>query len=119
PLPHTSPVVQRLPSLQEAVLLTCWQPLAGTQLSVVHRLPSSQLAAVPGAQAPPAHTSPTVQALPSLQDTVLLACWQPLAGTQLSVVHRLPSSQFGAVPAWQVPPTQVSIPLHALPSLHS
>jgi len=37
---------------------------------------------------------------------------------QLSVVQMLPSLQTTAVPAWQVPPLQVSPVVQALPSLH-
>jgi hypothetical protein len=42
-------------------------------------------------------------------------CVQP-NWVQASVVHDFPSSQV-AVPLWQVPLTQVSTPLHGLPSL--
>jgi hypothetical protein len=48
PAAHTSPVVQRFPSLQEFVLFACAQPLAGTHESVVHTFESSQLVAPPG-----------------------------------------------------------------------
>jgi hypothetical protein len=37
---------------------------------------------------------------------------QPDPGLQLSFVHALPSSQLSAVPAVQLPPWQVSVPLH-------
>ena len=46
-----------------------------------------------------------------------LPCVQPLAGLHPSVVHGLPSSQFGAGPPWQVPAWQVSDVVQALPSL--
>ena len=42
-----------------------------------------------------------------------------MAGAHESVVQTLPSSQFGGVPAWQAPVTQVSSPLHALLSVQS
>src|SRR5262249_28469438 len=44
---------------------------------------------------------------------------QPVAGTHESVVQVLLSSQLGAVPAVQTPATQVSAPLHRVPSLHA
>ena len=72
PLPLQTPpsqpstVVQALPSLQ-ALLLALWtQPLPGSQLSLVHTLSSSHLAALPALQLPPPHWSPMVHALPSL-----------------------------------------------------
>jgi hypothetical protein len=42
----------------------------------------------------------------------------PVDGLQASVVHALPSLQTGAAPARQTPALHVSVPLHALPSLH-
>ena len=44
---QTSVVVQRLPSLQGAVLFEYWQPTAGSQVSVVQTSPSLQLFAAP------------------------------------------------------------------------
>jgi hypothetical protein len=43
---------------------------------------------------------------------------QPEIALQLSVVHGLPSSQLGGVPAVQTPAWQVSSPLHTLASGH-
>src|SRR4029079_4663289 len=74
------------------------QPEAGLQLSVVHALPSSQLIALPLWQVPPPHVSPEVQALPSAQDALLFVKTHPVAASQLSFVHALPSSQLTAVP---------------------
>jgi hypothetical protein len=119
PPAHTSPVVHRLPSLHAAVLFACAQPEAGTHESLVQGLLSSQFGAAPPTHTPPAQVSAVVHALPSVQDTVLLACAQPDAGTQESVVHTFPSSQLRAVPATHVPVTHVSIPLQALLSLQS
>jgi hypothetical protein len=79
------------------------QPVAGLQVSVVQTLLSLQTRGAPGWQAPPEHTSLTVQASPSEQATVLLALTQPLAGLQVSVVHTLLSLQLNAVPGWHVP----------------
>jgi hypothetical protein len=85
--------LQALPSLQELVLLECWQPEAGLQESSVQALPSLQLSAVPVWQDPPPQISLPLQALPSLQELVLLECWQPEAGLQESSVQVLLSLQ--------------------------
>jgi hypothetical protein len=108
--------VQALPSSQDAVLLSCTQPVAGLQLSSVQPLPSSQLGAAPPTHAPSAQASPVVQALPSSQDAVLLSCTQPVAGLQLSSVQPLPSSQLGAAPPTHAPSEQASPVVQALPS---
>ena len=62
-----------------------------------------------------------MQRLPSLHAVPLATgvFWQPVAGVQLSVVQALPSLQLRAEPAVQVPPWQVSLPLHRLASLHA
>ena len=117
PALQASEVVQALPSLQEAVLLTWTQPDAGSQLSSVHTFPSSQLRAGPPTQAPAAQRSPVVQASPSLHGAVLCAWTQPAAGSQLSSVQTLPSSQPRGDPATQTPPLQESTVVHGLPSL--
>ena len=44
---------------------------------------------------------------------------QPVAGSHPSSVQRSPSSQVGAAPCMQKPPWQLSMPLHALPSLQA
>ena len=92
------------------------QPVAGLQESLVHGLPSSQLAATPGTQVPPAQASPMVHALPSVQASVVWACTQPAAGSHVSAVHGLPSSQFAPEPAMHAPFTQLSPNVQALPS---
>ena len=85
---------------------------------VVQALPSLQgsVLGVP-AQLPPPHTSPDVQTLPSLQGAVLFTWVQPLPESQASSVQGLPSSQFGAAPGTQDPLPQVSPTVQALPSL--
>jgi hypothetical protein len=115
---HTSPVVQMLPSLQEAALLAWVQPLPVLQASFVQGLLSLQLGAAPPTHTPPAQVSLVVQALPSLHDAVLSVWTHPDPESQESSVQPLPSLQFGAAPPWQVPPPQVSLVVHALPSLH-
>jgi hypothetical protein len=118
PPEHVSLVVQTVPSLHGAVLLAFTQPVAGLQESSVQVFPSLQLRGTPGWHAPAEQKSPTVQALPSVQDAATLMCVHPVAGSQASLVHTLPSSQLGAGPPAQVPPAHVSFVVHALPSLH-
>ena len=81
-------------------------------------LPSLQSMAVPP-QAPALQVSLVVQTLPSVQGSVLLVCVQPEPGLQASVVQALPSLQFGALPAWHWPLTQVSTPSQTLLLLQS
>src|SRR5437870_44099 len=59
-----------------------------------------------------------VQELSSLHGAVVFVWTQPVAASQESSVQPLPSSQFGADPPWQVPPTHVSFVVQAFPSLH-
>jgi hypothetical protein len=58
--------------------------------------------------------------LPSLQAVPLLAtCVQPVLGAQLSAVHGLRSSQFGAPAPRHAPFLQVSFSVQASPSEHA
>jgi len=116
PAPQTSPVVQALPSLHAAVLLLWAQPLLGLQVSLVHGLLSSHWIAVPGTHEPAAHASPSVQALPSEQPTVVLACTQPEPDAHESSVHRLSSLQSTGWPL-HTPAAHTSPVVQALPSL--
>ena len=100
------------------VVGVCWHPFTGSQLSVVQQLPSSQFVGGPPWHDPPLQRSPVVQALLSLHGFVFGACVHPLVGLHPSVVHTLPSSQFGAGPPWQLPPPHVSFVVQALLSLH-
>jgi hypothetical protein len=84
-------VVQTLLSLQTIGVLT-QAPVEGLHESAVQALLSLQFLGAP-VQIPPEHTSPEVQALPSLQGAVLLVCTQPLAGSHESFVQALLSSQ--------------------------
>jgi hypothetical protein len=70
------------------------QPVDGSHVSVVLKHPSSQLRGVPGAQAPPRQISLPLHTLPSS--------------------HEVPS---GSVVPTQVPVAQVSLVVHAFPSL--
>ena len=143
PPAQVSAVVQALPSSQEAVLFALTHPVAGTHESSVQTLLSLQFVAEPPTHAPPAQVSAVVQALLSLQDAVLFALrqpvagthessvqgllslheavlfalTQPVAGTHESSVHKLLSLQFGALPPTHAPPEHVSAVVHALPSL--
>ena len=111
-------VVQASPSSHGFVLLVWTQPEPKSQLSSVQTLLSLQFGGGPPAQLPPLHVSLVVQASPSSQGAVLLVLTQPVAGLQLSSVHTLLSLQFGGGPPTQEPPLQVSLVVHALPSLH-
>jgi hypothetical protein len=115
---HVSLVVQASPSSQGFVLFVCMQPEPESQLSSVQPLLSSQFGGGPPAQLPPLQVSLVVQASPSSHGALLLVLTQPLAGLQLSSVHTLLSLQFGGGPPRQEPPLQVSLVVHALPSLH-
>ena len=110
--------MQPLPSSQGSAVLLLTQPLAGSQLSAVHALPSSQSGAEPPTQDPPLHVSPVVHALSSLQGLLLLLWVQPLPGSQPSVMQTLLLLQLGAGPPAQPPPLQASAVVHAFPSLH-
>ena len=93
PPEHLSPVVQAFPSSHGTVLLLKTQPDAGSHASSVQTFPSSHASADPGAQAPPEHLSPVVQAFPSSHGTVLLVKTHPDAGSHASSVQTFPSSQ--------------------------
>jgi hypothetical protein len=76
------------------------QPVAGTHESSVHVLSSLQfLAPLPVTHTPALHLSPVVQASPSSQSAVLLACeHEPSEMLQLSSVQGLSSLQLLATP---------------------
>ncbi len=146
PSTQASPVVQRSPSSQLAVLFT-WThasvavshessvqglpssqaaasttfvhvPSAGSQVSSVQATPSSQLLGVP-AQAPSTHVSPVVHRSPSSQLAVLFAWVQaPSTGSQESSVQGLPSSQAPHASA-QVAPQKPSGQAQVKPPLPS
>src|SRR5262245_24576947 len=71
--------------------------------------------------APPPHTSLSVQASPSSHEVPSAPAAekvQPVAGSQASAVHGLPSSHATAVPPWHTPAEHVPAVVQALPSLH-
>lgn len=119
PPEHTSPTVQAFPSSQTLVFAAWTQPDDGSQLSVVHTLPSSQLGGGPPWQTPPLQASFVVQAFPSLHEWVLFTCTQPVAGLHVSSVQMFASSQLAGPPAWQLPPPHTSPTVQALPSLQA
>ena len=93
-----SPAVQALPSLHGAVLAKLKHPLTKSQESSVHGLLSEHCSGLPGWQLPAWQASPAVQALLSLQLAVLGVYLQPAAGSQVSLVQGLLSSQTTAAP---------------------
>jgi hypothetical protein len=115
PPEHTSSVVQAFPSLHAFVLLVWTQPVPGLHVSSVQGLLSLQSRAVPAWQLPPEHTSPVVQAFPSLHGAVLLVKTHPVANVQVSVVHGLLSLHTIPTPL-HTPPRQTSPIVHGLPS---
>jgi len=121
PLLQTSPLVQAELSLQgvPASAFENTQPVVGLQPSVVHALESEHTRGAPAWHAPPAQTSPTVQAFESLQAAVLLVQKQaPVDGLHASSVHPFASLQFFGAPARQVPAEQTSFTVQPLPSSH-
>src|SRR5207249_4202921 len=109
-----------------------WQPATGSQVSRPSQgFPLSHTSGVPFWQAPvlvsqvsvPVQTSPSSQSASVVQQPAIGAFTQPpalllAAGSQLSAVHTIPSSQVGGVPSTHVPSCglQVSRPLQKRPS---
>ena len=118
PPEQASPTVHTLPSEHVAVVIVKTQPVTALHVSDVQGLLSLQVTAAPPAQAPLAHASPWVHALPSEQPLVLNGWTQPPLTLQESVVHGLPSSQLIDAPGTQAPPDQASPLVHALLSEH-
>jgi hypothetical protein len=107
-------VVHGLLSWQASV----WAQAVPVQESAVQRLPSSQFMSVPLWHTPLLHSSPVVQAFPSLQGPAVLMCWQPaVKGSHESVVQTLPSSHSG-VPR-QEPELHRSLTVQMLLSLQA
>jgi hypothetical protein len=111
--------VQELPSSQFAPGLGCTvQPVAGSQLLVVHGLVSVQSSGGPAMQRPPLHVSLSVHLLLSVHGVSSWRfewahCW--VAGSQVSAVHGLLSSQFTPMPP-HLPAVHLSPEVQALPS---
>jgi hypothetical protein len=99
------------------------QPVAGSQVFAVHSLLSLQLVGAPPAQAPDWQESPDVQASPSLQVEPFGFAGllhMPVAGLHVPALLQLPAATqiTGFAPA-HAPPWQVSVCVHASPSLHT
>ena len=118
PAAHSSPTVQKRPSLQGTVLNVVKHPVTGSQASLVHRLPSLHTSGVPNAHSPLWQVSLPLQMLPSLHEVPLMSGTfaQPVAGSQVSVVQGLESLQTGGAPSVHTPLWQVSLPLQRSPS---
>ncbi len=103
PLPHASPVVHALLSLQvvpSAKGVYVHLPVTLSHASVVQTSPSLQLSVEPGVHLPPTHVSEYVHALPSshaLPSLSTVFVHLPLT-SQVSAVHRLLSLHAVAVP---------------------
>src|SRR5262245_29278588 len=107
--------VQGFASSQLAEMSACPQLPSPLQVSVVHKLASSQVVEPPAWQAPLLHTSPTVHVLPSLQGLLLLV-WPQAAvvGLQVSEVQGLASSQAGEPTHRLLVPVQWSLTVQGL-----
>ena len=84
---------------------------------MVQTFPSSHTGGGPPTHAPAAQVSLVVHVFPSLQAAVLFMFTQPVAGLQESSVQTLPSLQLGGGPPTHEPKAQVSLVVHAFPSL--
>jgi hypothetical protein len=115
---HVSLPLHALPSEHAVPADTgvCVTPVAGSHASAVHGLLSSTLIG------PGTHAALASHVAPHFEHDVPTAtgvCVTPVAALHASTVQGFPSSSAGATPAWQcVAPSQVSRPLHALPSEH-
>jgi hypothetical protein len=118
--------VQGLLSLQTSVVLLCLHPVAGSQLSAVQLLPSSQLTKAP-LQVPLAHRSPLVHRLLSLHTTPEFCgsgAHLPVDGAQAATAQTVSflGSQTTTLAGFTVQTAgtlallQYSVPLHKLPS---
>src|SRR2546427_355120 len=104
PLWQVSVRVQALPSLQVLPLAFAGfehVPVVGEQVPAAwHWSEAAQLTGLLPVHVPFWHVSVCVHALPSLHGAVLFTCWQPAAGSQLSLVQGFWSSQSGGVVVW-------------------
>ena len=120
PPPHLPPaqpslLVHRLSSVQVLAVGAKTQPVLASHPSFVHGLLSLHARFVPGAQPPETQVSPWLHTLPSSHVPAVTLCVQPLARSQPSAVHGLPSLQLMTLPL-HVPLLQVSLDVQALPS---
>jgi hypothetical protein len=116
PLQASASLLHEVP-LATLVWLT---PVTGWQASAVQGLPSSKATGVP-TQLPPEQISPVVQTVLSVQESVLFVYTVlPFAGLQVSSVQGLLSvvGVTGFAPTQAPLPLQLSVWVHASPSLH-
>ena len=118
PAAQVSPVVQALPSSHDSMLSTLTQPRTESHESLVHGLPSSQSSGAPPTHDPPEQVSSIVHASPSSHGSELSVLTHPVAGSHVSSVQMLPSSQSAGAPPTQVPAAHVSPTVQASPSSH-
>ena len=120
PFEHVSLMLQTWPSSHNLPLsLVNTQPIALSQVSIVHGLLSLHVGATPPRQAPPPQVSLVVHALLSLHALALLVNTQPVALTQVSVVQPLVSSHGALATPLHVPWLHASSLVHASLSLHA
>jgi len=104
---HVSLPLQTFPSAHDVPFVTgaLEHPKTGSQESVVQRFESLQVRGVPLVQTPAWQVSPPLQTSPSAHEVPFRTgvAWQPLTGSQLSVVQTLPSLQVSDAPAAHVP----------------
>jgi len=104
PFWHVSVCVQAFPSLHVAPFAFAGfeqRPVAGLHVPATwHWSEAAQLTGLLPVHVPFWHVSVCVHALPSLHGAVLFTCWQPAAGSQLSLVQGFWSSQSGGVVVW-------------------
>lgn len=108
------------PASPVAEHLLCMQPTAGSQLSVVQVLPSSQSSGVPPPHLPSVHVWPCKHLLPVSHFAVSasFSFWHlPVATSQPSLVHGFMSLQFGPLVGMHTPAAQWSPVEQSLPSL--
>lgn len=124
PARHTSPKVQRLPSLhgvESAATGFEHAPVPGSQVPATwQESMATQTLAGPGAHWPALQTSLKVQASPSEHvvpsSTGKCEHWKPVLSLQRSMVHGLRSSQFdGQTPCPPVPPAPAAPPAPKTP----
>ena len=112
PPAHVSPSVHAFLSSHGAVFGKYVQPLAMSQLSSVHGLPSLHADAMPPRHVPWLHASPLVHAFLSSHGWELNACRHPSTALHVSVVHTLPSSQLLKFAPTHAPALHMSVCEH-------
>jgi hypothetical protein len=97
-------------------------PVAGLHESTVQLMASLQASGAPLVHVPPTHWSPVVQALASLQAVPSgfgASAQAPVVGLQVAFWQGPEAEQTTGLAPRQVPAWQLSVRVHALPSLHA